>query len=461
MSATAGFSEWAVGTSFGSLPPEVVRAVRRLVQESVAVSVLGSGMRLGRQIAGSMGFGDVPYAISRVEDVTSASRAAFVNAAWADCNDSAGGSYSAPLHPAKNLIPAALSVALEKGASGEELIRAVAVGTEFAFRLDAAIGLEHMARGHYSDGPIGALGAAVAVATLVGLDPGHMADAVGIAALLAPATVGGASMWVSSGRPLALGRAAASGVDAVMAAAAGMVGPDDALGCSGGFAEALSGRSDLGALTADLGESWHSVAHYLKPFVGCKLTHPAREGLQRLKHDAGLEPDDITRIVVHHPLYDIPVIGHHTELGDNEVAYSCSSPYLMACSLLYDELGPEVLADRRMNDAAVHDLAARISIVEDPAMTELYSKGMSARGEVGTPIRMVVERVAGPALTYETNRATGDPFEGWEVTDAALDEKFLRYVDGRLDPDAAATCLALLARLEAVDDVRSLRPSLS
>jgi 2-methylcitrate dehydratase PrpD len=460
MSTTAAFSEWAVETRFESLPSDVVRAVRRLVEESVAVSVLGSGMTLGRQIGASMGFSDVPYAVATDEDVTSPSRAAFVNAAWADCNDSAGGSYSAPLHPAKNLIPAAMAVALTIGASGQELLRAVAVGTEFAFRLDAAIGLEHMARGHYSDGPIGALASAVAVGALAGLDADQLAGAIGIAALLAPATVGGEAMWVSSGRPLALGRAAASGVDAVAAAATGMVGPVEALGCGGGFAEALSGRSDLTAVTENLGEHWHSVAHYLKPFVGCKLTHPAREGLQLLKRDEALQPEDVARIVVDHPRYDIPVIGHLPKPGDTEVAYSCSSPYLMACSLLYDELGPEVLADRRMNDPAVHELAARISIVEDPAMTELYAKGMSARGEIGTPIRMVVERVSGPPLTYATHRVTGDPFEGWEVSDAALDEKFLHYVDGRLDPDRSTACLRELATLEAVDDLRSLRASL-
>jgi 2-methylcitrate dehydratase PrpD len=444
-----------------SLPRDVMHAVRRLVEESVAVSVLGGRMALGRQIGSAMGFGDVVYAVGGREDVTSVSRAAFVNAAWADCNDSAGGSYSAPLHPAKNLIPAALAVAFTENKGGRDLVRAVALGTEFAFRLDAAIGLEHMARGHYSDGPIGALAASISVGILRELDPQQLAAAVDIAALLAPATVGGANMWIASGRPLALGRAAASGIDAVTAAVAGMAGPEDALGCAGGFADALSGRVSLEPLTADLGRTWQCVAHYLKPFVGCKLTHPAREGLRVLKRDHGLRPEHVTRIVVDHPLYDIPVVGHHPTIGDNEVACSCSAPYLMACSLLYDELGPEVLSDERMNDPAVHDLAARISIVEDPAMTALYATGMSTRGEIGTPIRMVVERDEGPPLTYATNRVKGDPFEGSEVTDSELDEKFRRYVGGRLDPARASACVELLANLDAVDDLGSLRDLLS
>src|SRR5262249_13541973 len=163
----------------------------------------------------------------------------------------------------------------------------VALGTEFAFRLDAAIGLEHMARGHYSDGPIGALASSISVGLLNALDPRQLSAAVSIAALLAPATVGGANMWVASGRPLALGRAAASGIDAVRAAAAGMAGPEDALECDGGFADALSGSSSLAPLATGLGEAWHCVAHYLKPYVGCKLTHPAREGLQALKRGYG------------------------------------------------------------------------------------------------------------------------------------------------------------------------------
>jgi 2-methylcitrate dehydratase PrpD len=240
-----------------------------------------------------------------------------------------------------------------------------------------------------------------------------------------------------------------------------MAGPEDSLACEGGFADALAGRRDLGSLTKDLGQTWHCAAHYLKPFVGCKLTHPAREGLQRLKLDVGLRADQVERIVVGHPIVDLPVISHHPKLGENEVAYSCSSPYLMACALLYDELGPEVLAGARMNDQAVHELAARISIVEDPRLTALYAAGMSARGEIGTPIEMFVERTDSDTLVYETNRVKGDPFDGWEVTDEELDEKFLRYVDARLPRHQAEACVKLFASLGDVGDLTSLRRLLS
>lgn len=456
MSTTQAFSDWAVETDFKSLPPAVVNAARRLIEESVAVSILGGGMRLGRRIGTSKGIGDMAYATGAVGDTTSLARAAFVNAAWADCNDSAGGSYTAPLHPAKNLVPATLAVALTEGASGADVIRAVSLGTEFAFRLDASIGLEHMARGHYSDGPIGALASAVAVGALTRLDRQALAHAIDLAVLLAPATVGGQNMWVASGRPLALGRAAATGIEAARAAAGGIAGPVDAVACAGGFASALAGHADVNSILAELGDSWHCVRHYLKPFVGCKLTHPAREGLQILKREEGLQAEQVSRIVVHHPLYDLPVIRHQPRGGENEVAYSCSSPYLMACSLLYDELGPEVFASKRMSDVAAHELSQRISVVEDPELTALYAQGMSARGASGTPIRMVVERVGAPPLTYVTNRVKGDPFEGWEVTDPELDHKFQRYVDGRLSPKQAEAALAMFRDLGAVDDVRLL-----
>jgi len=264
-------------------------------------------------------------------------------------------------------------------------------------------------------------------------------------------------MWVTSGRPLALGQAAMVGVSAAELASLGMAGPANALECEGGFASALGGVTEIGAVTDSLGEEWHAAAHYLKPFVGCKLTHPAREGLQRLKVDEGLRADDVEHITVRHPAFDLPVIAHRAVPGDSEVAFSCSSPYLMACVLLYDELGPEVLRPARMNDAAVQELSTRISVVEDPSMTEMYVTGMSARGELGTPIRMEVVVKDGATHVYETSRVKGDPFEGWEVTDAELDEKFRTYVAGRIASSTAEDCVHLLSELPAVEDIRKLR----
>ena len=189
-------------------------------------------------------------------------------------------------------------------------------------------------------------------------------------------------------------------------------GPADALECDGGFADALAGTTDLERVVRDLGVVWESTFHYLKPFVGCKLTHPARQGIQKLKRDNDLDPAEVDGITVYHPLYDIAIIGGHPEVGGDEVSHSVSSPYLMANTLLYDDDGPDVLGRDRRLDPDVHELAARITVAEDPELTRIYAGGMEARGEAGTPVRMDVFLKTGETHTYATSRVKGDPFSG-------------------------------------------------
>ena len=456
MGATRTLAEFVENAEYDDLPEVVLRATRRLLLESIAVSILGSHLQLGVTIGSQLGVEGAIYALPDRSVPSSAARAAFANAAWADCNDAAGGSYKSPVHPAKNLIPSVLAVAFAEKTGGREIMLAAALGIECVFRIDLAIGLEHLARGQYSDGTIGTLGAAIAVGKARGLAARDLEAAIGNASLLAPATVGGPNMWTSAGRPLALGQAAASGILAVDMARAGVRGPADALECQGGFADALAGTRSLERVTRDLGSVWESTFHYLKPFVGCKLTHPARQGIQTLKRDRQLGAAAVENITVYHPLYDIAVIGDHPQVGEDEVAHSASSAYLMANTLLYDDDGPGVLSPTRLSDEAVHELAEKVIVLEDPELTRIYEGGMEARGDAGTPIRMEVLLKTGETLTYATSRVKGDPFEGWEVTDEELAEKYFEYVDGLQTPVEAAAVIDFVSRLHEAEDLRDL-----
>ncbi|MPZ68455.1 MAG: hypothetical protein GEU71_02890 [Actinobacteria bacterium] len=460
MGTTRELAEFMTEVTFDDLPADVVHEGRQLILESLAVTILGGRLELGRTLAAGQGFVDVRYALGDAANPQSLRNAAFVNAAWADCNDSAGGSYKSVFHPGKNLLPAVLTVGIAEDRSGEEVILAAMAATECSFRIDFAIGLEHMARGHYTDGTVGTIGTALAIGKLRGLSVEQLEAAIGNAALLAPATVGGVGMWSASGRPAALGQAAASGIYAVELAQAGIEGPADVLERDGGFAHALGGTNNLERVTRDIGDVWECLDYYLKPYVGCKLTHPAREGLQKLKREDGLTAEDVASISVSHPLYDIAVIGHHTDADANAVAASCSAPYLMATSLIYDDLGPESLLGHRIADPAVRELAARIEIVEDVALTKLYEPGIEARGDIGTPIRMEVTLRTGKTLTYIANHAKGDPVDGLEVTDDELDKKFRDYVEGVLDNDQVLTIIELVHGFERCDSMKALREEL-
>src|SRR5690606_33103326 len=91
-------------------------------------------------------------------------------------------------HPSANVVPAALAAAEDAGASGEAVVRAVAVGLEVAVRLGMAgydeklgnsVFFEH---GQHATSICGAMGAAVAAAIVQGLDADGVVHALGLAA---------------------------------------------------------------------------------------------------------------------------------------------------------------------------------------------------------------------------------------------------------------------------------------
>jgi 2-methylcitrate dehydratase PrpD len=73
-------------------------------------------------------------------------------------------------HPGCVVIPAAIAMALERGADGRALLAAVAAGYEPMLRAGMAAGLRYGELGFHATGVLGPLGSAVAAAKLLG-DP--------------------------------------------------------------------------------------------------------------------------------------------------------------------------------------------------------------------------------------------------------------------------------------------------
>src|SRR5690606_32648431 len=102
--------------------------------------------------------------------------AAFVNGVLAHSLDYDDTHLPSVLHPSANVVPAALAAAEDAGASGDDVVRAIAVGLEVAVRLGMAgydeklgnsVFFEH---GQHATSICGAMGAAVAAAMVQGLD---------------------------------------------------------------------------------------------------------------------------------------------------------------------------------------------------------------------------------------------------------------------------------------------------
>jgi 2-methylcitrate dehydratase PrpD len=452
---TREIAEFAAASTLDRVDAAAVRAARRLLIESVAAAAFGSQLRLGRRIAAPLGVEGHGPAIPGSPAHVDVARSAFVNAAWTDCNDSAGGATKVALHPGKNVLPAVFSAWLASDRTGAQLLLASAIGIEVAYRLAIAMGIGHKLRGHYSDGTVGAIGAAVAVAKLHDLDAGETANAIGHACLTAPVTIGGAAMYASESRPLAVGAAASTGILAVDMAKGQVAGLDAPLDSDAGFLAALSGSGRADVAIDGLGGVWHLSSSYLKPYVGCRLTHVEREAALAIMREREIASPDIKGITLLHPAQDMPVVGHHAAQGDNAVAHSCSSSYLMANAVVHGDLGCDVLSPERMSDNVLHEYASRIRVEADSALTEAYARCAADPGaRRRRPVRVVMVLSNGQSVSIDQDSAHGDPDVNLEMSDAELRDKFITFLAGAIAPVEASRLFDVLnSGDEAPNDV--------
>jgi 2-methylcitrate dehydratase PrpD len=193
-----------------------------------------------RALAGERGTGTVLASRERLSE----GGAAFVNAVAMHSSlqeDCGPGGYRDGSHPGVYIIPAAMAAAESVRASGERLLRGVAVGYEAASRIGASAPPGLVARKFRPVGVIGPFAAAAAAASILGHDADVIGGALGIAANLA----GGTSQGFIPGtlEPyFHAGFAARNGLLAARLAAAGASSAPDALEGPHGFFAVYAGE---------------------------------------------------------------------------------------------------------------------------------------------------------------------------------------------------------------------------
>ncbi len=460
MEVTEQLSEFVSQTQYSSLPQIVVKEAKRIILESIANILFGSASGLGRTMAKVLLMEESPGAVCiNTGKRCSLRTAAFYNTAVADTVDSVGGSYKTIIHPGKNLVPASLTVASALEKNGKDLILAIVLGNECCFRMDIVIGGPIKVKGAYVDGVLASLGSVISVGKLFGLHKDDLTGAIGIGGMLAPTTLGGASMFKSAARPLAMGQQSANAILAVQMQLAGVRGPSDILERPvGGFGQALAGTADLSKITEDLGKVWECLVCYKKPFVGCGLTHLARQGTEVLKKKHNIKVDNIEAVTVGVQKGSLMVTSHHARTGANIVEHSCCGPYLIANVLMYDDTGPGCLTEERMNDPKVHELADKVEVVEDPELTKLAELDSSLK--LLAKLQIVMK--SGEKYSYSNKHIKWYPFDrdattdGWAATDAEIEDKFRLYASGILSLQKTEDVIAIISQLEDLDNVAKL-----
>jgi 2-methylcitrate dehydratase PrpD len=448
MSIETGHAPLAALAAFvtSASPPPMARArAAAAVLDTIGVALAGASEAASRavqDVVAAEGSDTCTVLGSRVR--ASAPGAALANGTAAHALDYDDMCFVSLAHPSAPLVPALVAAGELEGASGTALIDAYAIGFEIEARLGRLMNPRHYQRGWHCTSTLGAIGSAAAVCRLIGLGADPTRHAIAIAASEASGLKENFGTMV---KPLHAGLAARDGVLAALLARHGLTASARALDGPQGFLRAMdSERDDIERETADLGARWELVdtGITVKLYPSCAATHPPLDAILALRQRAGFTAEDVDRVDIEVDAITPTVLIYDRPSSGLEAKFSL--PFCAAAALVDGRVGIDTFDADRLDDRRLASLLPRVTMKVDPAL-----------GKDAAPLtqaRVHVRLRDGRTLTQAANGARGYPAQ--PASEAELAGKFLSCATRAIPASAAERALAMLQRLEHLDDVRTL-----
>ncbi len=412
-------------------------AVDRLV-DTVGVIVHGSGQPWSRAV---IAHGLATGAPGRSTVVgggaaTTPAMAALANGASAHAFELDDVHEEAISHPGAVVIPAALALAEDTGASGRDLLEAIVIGYEAMGRAGIAVGpSSHMLRGFHPTSMSGVFGAAAAAGRLLGFDGRQLNEAFGIAVSLASGTMEFAASGGMAKR-LHAGRAAEGGLLAALLAARGFEGASDGLAGRYGFCRVFTETPQVELLTAGFGTRWMLDEITTKPYAACSDVHPMIQATLELRDEFAIDPDRVAWIEAEGPTK--AAVQNNMDGTVSVMAAQYSAQFNIAASLLADPRRPSTYTPERVRDPRLAAMQARVRSLEPAAEFDAtYAWKMGGRVRIGLDDGSVLERTVHGQLG-----SMHDPLDS-----ARIDAKFLALARDGGAPGGGSHLLGALRRV--------------
>jgi 2-methylcitrate dehydratase PrpD len=339
---------------------------------------------------------------------------------------------------AMQVLPGVLAVGEQARSTGSDMLTALLLGYDVAARLAGGFVPRPLA---HQNGQVSLLAAAAAGARLRGLDAAGISRAMRIATtlLLTPsytnAVAGATALNVAGGM---------SGFAAALApelAHAGFEAQEDAIEQALGQLVG-SGFTSEGLLD-DLGSTWHITRNYFRLYACCNPIHPALDCLQQALAELRPHPDEIAHIDI--ATYRFAAVMRNPD-PQNFFASKYSLPHAAAAMAVRGHAGHSALDDAAVHDPAIVALRHRVTVVEDPAMSEVAPRLR--------PARVTVVLNDGRSATHACDSHRGDfqqPFAETELRD-----KFRELAGAVLTPDGVVQVEQAVDRCETWDNAETL-----
>lgn len=364
---TAILSEFVSRTVLADISAEAIAATKRHILDCTGVALAASVEQSGRIVAEVVREqGGVPAARVLGTDIrTSVVSAAWANGSMAHLLDYDDTGFS---HPTACILPAALAMAEQTGASGADLVTAVCVGLEVFERLSSSgrqYEPELRRKGFHPTSLYGCPAAAAAAGSIVRLNPVQMGAALGLAA----ANAGGLTQHFGTwGKGIHAGNSARAGVTAVLLAQKDYIADPQGLEGDYGFYSAFHGPGnyDLGKVEPGLGSVWSIVTPGLtvKCYPCCGANLRALDAAQGLIREHGIRIDDVERLEVDvHPDL-LCIVRFHKPTEGFRGKFSLD--YVLAAMLLDVRVDLDSFSDEYCNAPRMRAALEKIQINQHP-----------------------------------------------------------------------------------------------
>jgi 2-methylcitrate dehydratase PrpD len=442
---TARLARYMVSARDQALPPEVLTACKHRILDTLGAMVSGARMRPGEMaVAYVRGLGGTEQASVVASKLrTSAANAALANAMCAHADETDDFEPVTKAHPGCSVVPAAFAMAEKDGRSGEEFMRAVALGYDMCCRLLMALGPDLVRGSHRSaEGTSSTFGAVGAASSLARLDEQGMRFAVSYAAQ----QVSGLWSWVKDEDHIEkafdfAGMGARNGVMAATMVEAGLTGVADVLDGTHNLFIALSTQPKPEEMVKDLGSHFYVTETAIKTFsVGYPNQSPL-DALLKLRKENNLTPDNVQSILVKLPTDAIGIVS-----GSAMPDVDCQ--HLVALALVKGAVSFVDSHDQAlMKDKTILAQRAKVQVVAEQSLMD----PAAPRGAI-----VEVTMTDGKKVDHFTKYPPGtkeNPLSTEQVSAKTRD--LMAPVIGR---DKANKLIDQVNALEKVKDMRSLRP---
>ena len=426
-----------------ALPPNVVETAKHHILDTFGAMVSGSELPPGKlAIEFARKYGGEKVATVVASDVCCGPiEAAMANGELAHSDESDDDYTAGGAHPGCSIVPAALAMGEQFGASGTQFLRAVVLGYDVGMRAFFTVG----AGLKDTHGLVGTFGSAAAGGCEAGLNAQQMRWLLDYAAQQGGAGIGSwrrDTQHIEKGFVFA-GGAARNGVTAALVVHGGWTGVDDVLSGPQNFITSYVPSGDPAGMSDGLGERYEVTLTTLKKWTTGGPIQSPLDALNNILKRHPFEPDQVKQVVVREGTSAAFTV-------DNREMPDICLQHLIAVMLIDKTVSFRAAHDKaRMQDPAVLRQRAKVQLVPVEELDRLLPKRVAV---------VEVTLVDGTHLTERVEAVRGTP-ENPMTRDEVI-AKARDLMTPVLGETQTANLIGKLLAIDEVKDVRDLRPLL-